>query len=183
METASLIISIISLTVSAIVTGIPFYRNYIERKTRIALIACNGIIRNDVIRIMVTYVNKNWQNAVITNTHISLSHSKLLNEFTKVNHAHSCKPFNPLAITEKMHASIELEYSLSDLKDVDLKDVDLKDADVYVHTEYIDSQGQRLSDSHRVGNLCRSGINTKMVLIESAIYELQGRSILMSMNL
>lgn len=169
METASLIISIISLTVSAIVTGIPFYRNYIERKTRIALIACNGIIRNDVIRIMVTYVNKNWQNAVITNTHISLSHSKLLNEFTKVNHAHSCKPFNPLAITEKMHASIELEYSLSDLKD----------ADVYVHTEYIDSQGQRLSDSHRVGNLCRSGISTKMVLIESAIYELQGRSILM----
>lgn len=156
METASLIISIISLTVSAIVAGIPFYRNYIERKTRIALIACNRVIRNDVIRIMVTYVNKNWQNAVITNTHISLSHSKLLNEFTKVNHAHSCKPFNPLAITEKMHASIELEYSLSDLKDVDLKD-----ADVYVHTEYIDSQGQRLSDSHRVGNLCRGGINTK----------------------
>lgn len=72
-----------------------------------------------------------------------------------------------------MHASIELEYSLSDLKD----------ADVYVHTEYIDSQGQRLSDSHRVGNLCRSGISTKMVLIESAIYELQGRSILMSMKL
>lgn len=178
METASLIISIISLIVSAIITGIPFYRNYIERKTRIALIACNGIIRNDVIRIMVTYVNKNWQNAVITNTHISLSHSKLLNEFTKVNHAHSCKPFNPLVITEKMHASIELEYSLSDLKDVDLKD-----ADVYVHTEYIDSQGQRLSDSHRVGNLCRSGINTKMVLIESTIYELQGRSILMSMKL
>ena len=60
---------------------------------------------------------------------------------------------------------------------------DLKDADVYVHTEYIDSQGQRLSDSHRVGNLCRSGISTKMVLIESAIYELQGRSILMSMKL
>lgn len=84
METASLIISIISLTVSAIVTGIPFYRNYIERKTRIALIACNGIIRNDVIRIMVTYVNKNWQNAVITNTHISLSHSKLLNVFRSV---------------------------------------------------------------------------------------------------
>jgi len=178
METASLIISIISLTVSAIITGIPFYRNYIERKTRIALIACNGIIRNDVIRIMVTYVNKNWQNAVITNTHISLSHSKLLNEFTKVNHAHSCKPFNPLVITEKMHASIELEYSLSDLKDVDLKD-----ADVYVHTEYIDSQGQRLSDSHRIGNLCMSGISTKMVLIESTIYELQGRSILMSMKL
>ena len=95
-----------------------------------------------------------------------------------MNHAHSCKPFNPLVITEKMHASIELEYSLSDLKDVDLKD-----ADVYVHTEYIDSQGQRLSDSHRVGNLCRSGINTKMVLIESTIYELQGRSILMSMKL
>ena len=40
-----------------------------------------------------------------------------------------------------------------------------------------------LSDSHRVGNLCRSGISTKMVLIESAIYELQGRSILMSMKL
>ena len=173
MGIISLIISIISISISVIVTGIPFYCKYIEKKTKIALIACDGVIRDDMIRIVVTYVNKNWQNAVITNTHISLSHSKLLNEFTKVNHAHSCKPFNPLAITEKMHASIELEYSLSDLKD----------ADVYVHTEYIDSQGQRLSDSHRVGNLCRSGISTKMVLIESTIYELQGRSILMSMKL
>lgn len=89
-----------------------------------------------MIRIVVTYVNKNWQNAVITNSHIALCHPKLLNEFTKLNHAYSCKPFNPVAITEKMHASIELEYSLSELKEVDLEN-----ADVYVHTEYIDSQG------------------------------------------
>ena len=61
--------------------------------------------------------------------------------------------------------------------------MDLENADVYVHTEYIDSQGQRLSDSHRIGILCMSGISTKMVLIESTIYELQGRSILMSMKL
>lgn len=40
-------------------------------------------------------------------------------EFTKVNHAYSCKSFNPVVITEKMHASIELEYSLSELKEVD----------------------------------------------------------------
>ena len=146
MGIISLIISIISISISVIVTGIPFYCKYIEKKTKIALIACDGIIRDDMIRIVVTYVNKNWQNAVITNTHISLSHSKLLNEFTKANHAHSCKTFNPLAITEKMHASIELEYSLSELKEVDLEN-----ADVYVHTEYIDSQGQRLFDNHRIG--------------------------------
>ena len=161
MGIISLIISIISISISVIVTGIPFYCKYIEKKTKIALIACDGVIRDDMIRIVVTYVNKN-----------------LLNEFTKLNHAYSCKPFNPVAITEKMHASIELEYSLSELKEVDLEN-----ADVYVHTEYIDSQGQRLSDSHRIGNLCMSGISTKMVLIESTIYELQGRSILMSMKL
>ena len=178
MGIISLIISIISISISVIVTGIPFYCKYIEKKTKIALIACDGVIRDDMIRIVVTYVNKNWQNAVITNSYIALCHPKLLNEFTKLNHAYSCKPFNPVAITENMHASIELEYSLSELKEVDLEN-----ADVYVHTEYIDSQGQRLSDSHRIGNLCMSGISTKMVLIESTIYELQGRSILMSMKL
>ena len=159
MEIASLVISILSIVISAIVAGIPFYRKYIEKKTKIAL-------------------NKNWQNAVIINSHINLYHPKLLNEFTKVNHAYSCKSFNPVVITEKMHASIELEYSLSELKEVDLEN-----ADVYVHTEYIDSQGQRLFDNHRIGNLCMSGISTKMVLIESTMYELQGRSILMSMKL
>ena len=178
MEIASLVISILSIVISAIVAGIPFYRKYIEKKTKIALIACDGIIRDDMIRIVVTYVNKNWQNAVITNSYIALCHPKLLNEFTKLNHAYSCKSFNPVVITEKMHASIELEYSLSELKEVDLEN-----ADVYVHTEYIDSQGQRLFDNHRIGNLCMSGISTKMVLIESTIYELQGRSILMSMKL
>lgn len=106
MEIASLVISILSIVISAIVAGIPFYRKYIEKKTKIALIACDGIIRDDMIRIVVTYVNKNWQNAVIINSHINLYHPKLLNEFTKVNHAYSCKSFNPVVITEKMHASI-----------------------------------------------------------------------------
>ena len=91
MEIASLVISILSIVISAIVAGIPFYRKYIEKKTKIALIACDGIIRDDMIRIVVTYVNKNWQNAVIINSHINLYHPKLLNEFTKVNHAYSCK--------------------------------------------------------------------------------------------
>lgn len=101
MEIASLVISILSIVISAIVAGIPFYRKYIEKKTKIALIACDGIIRDDMIRIVVTYVNKNWQNAVIINSHINLYHPKLLNEFTKVNHAYSCKSFNPVVITEK----------------------------------------------------------------------------------
>lgn len=35
MEIASLIVSIISLTVLVIVTGIPFYRKHIEKKTKI----------------------------------------------------------------------------------------------------------------------------------------------------
>ena len=147
MEIASLVISILSIVISAIVAGIPFYRKYIEKKTKIALIACDGIIRDDMIRIVVTYVNKNWQNAVIINSHINLYHPKLLNEFTKVNHAYSCKSFNPVVITEKMHASIELEYSLSEFKEVDLENADVY---VYVHTEYIDSQGQRLFDNHRI---------------------------------
>lgn len=99
MEIASLVISILSIVISAIVAGIPFYRKYIEKKTKIALIACDGIIRDDMIRIVVTYVNKNWQNAVIINSHINLYHPKLLNEFTKVNHAYSCKSFNPVVIT------------------------------------------------------------------------------------
>ena len=101
MEIASLVISILSIVISAIVAGIPFYRKYIEKKTKIALIACDGIIRDDMIRIVVTYVNKNWQNAVIINSHINFYHPKLLNEFTKVNHAYSCKSFNPVVITEK----------------------------------------------------------------------------------
>lgn len=77
MEIASLVISILSIVISAIVAGIPFYRKYIEKKTKIALIACDGIIRDDMIRIVVTYVNKNWQNAVIINSHINLYHPKL----------------------------------------------------------------------------------------------------------
>lgn len=77
MEIASLVISILSIVISAIVAGIPFYRKYIEKKTKIALIACDGIIRDDMIRIVVTYVNKNWQNAVIINSHINLYHPKV----------------------------------------------------------------------------------------------------------
>lgn len=84
MEIASLVISILSIVISAIVAGIPFYRKYIEKKTKIALIACDGIIRDDMIRIVVTYVNKNWQNAVIINSHINLYHPKLLNVFRSV---------------------------------------------------------------------------------------------------
>lgn len=56
---ASLIISIISLVISAIIAGVPFYHSYLETKTRIALIACDGITRNNMIRIVITYVNKN----------------------------------------------------------------------------------------------------------------------------
>ena len=89
MGIISLIISIISISISFIVTGIPFYCKYIEKKTKIALIACDGVIRDDMIRIVVTYLNKNWQNAVITNSYIALCHPKLLNEFTKLNHAYS----------------------------------------------------------------------------------------------
>lgn len=127
MEIASLIVSIISLTVLVIVTGIPFYRKHIEKKAKIVLVACDGIIRNNAIRIVVTYVNRNWQNAVITNSYIGLCHPKLRNEFTKVNHECSCKPFSPIVLTEKMRASIELTYSLSELKGVDLEN-----AEVYV---------------------------------------------------
>ena len=178
MEIASLIISIVSLAVSAIVIGIPFYRKHIEKKAKIVLVACDGIIRNDVMRIVVTYVNKNWQNAVITNSSISLCHSKLPDsKFTKVNHECSCKPFSPIVLTEKMYASIELTYSLSELKDVDLENVE-----VHVHTEYIDSRVRKLSDSYRIGTLCMSGINTRMVLIESFAHELQGKHFPMSMK-
>lgn len=128
MEIASLIVSIISLTVLVIVTGIPFYRKHIEKKAKIVLVACNGIIRNDVMRIVVTYVNRNWLNAVITNSSISLCYSKLPDsKLSKVNHECSCKAFSPIVLTEKMHASIELTYSLSELKGVDLEN-----AEVYV---------------------------------------------------
>ncbi|MBD8982819.1 MAG: hypothetical protein EGR83_12355 [Bacteroides cellulosilyticus] len=178
MGIASLIISIISIGISAIVTGIPFYRKYIETKTQIALIACNGIIRDDMIHIVVTYVNRNWQNAVITNSHISLCHSKLPNGFTKANHECNCMVFNPIVLREKMHASVKLVYSLPDLRGVDFSDVNL-----YVNTEYVDSRGQIKSDSHRIGVLCMSGIGTLMVLIESVTYKLRGNSIIMSMKI
>ena len=53
MGIISLIISILSISISVIVTGIPFYCKYIEKKTKIALIACDGVIRADMIRIVV----------------------------------------------------------------------------------------------------------------------------------
>ena len=37
MEIASLVISILSIVISAIVAGIPFYRKYIEKKTKISI--------------------------------------------------------------------------------------------------------------------------------------------------
>lgn len=178
MGILSLIISIISIGISAIITGIPFYRKYIEKKTKIALIACNGIVRDDTIRIVITYVNRNWQNAVITNSSISLCHSKLQNEFTKANHECSCMPFEPIVLQEKAYVSIELLYSLSGLRGVDFSDVN-----VFVNTEYVDSQAQRMSDSYKVAELCKSKVGTLIVIIESVTYELQGKSIIMSMKL
>lgn len=178
MEMLSLIISIISIIVSAIITGIPFYHKHWQKKTEIALIACDGIVRNDVIRIVAAYVNRNWLNATITNSHIGLTLFNSPSKLTKVNHEHCCNSFSPIGLTEKMQASIELTYSLSELKEVDLEN-----AEIYVYTEYIDSKGRKLSDSHKIGTLHISGINTKMVLVESQVYELQGRNFVMSMKL
>lgn len=178
MGIASLIISIISISISAIVTGIPFYRKYMEKKTRIALIACNGIVRDDTISIVVNYVNKNWQNAIIVKGCIILSRSGFSNEFTKTNHACSCKTFEPIVLQERMHASAKLEYSLSDLRGVDFPSVD-----VWINTEYVDCQGQKMSDSSKIGTLRISRIGTLMVSIDSVTHELQRKKVIMSIEL
>lgn len=68
----------------------------------------------------------------------------------------------------------KLVYSLSGLRRVNSSD-----ADAWINTEYVDCQGQGMSDSNRIGKLCMSGMGTWMALIESVTYELQENNVIM----
>lgn len=130
------------------------------------------------MNIMVTYVNKNWQYAVITNSFIRLSIPGCLDRFTRMNHKYSCKSFEPIVLQKKMHASTKLEYSLLDSNEEHFSEID-----IWIDTEYVDCQGKRMSDSNKIGKIHISGKGTLIVVIESVTYELQGRNIIMSANL
>ena len=178
MEIISLIISIISISISAIVTGIPFYYKYIEKKTKITLTACDGIIRNDILHIIITYVNRNWQNAVITDSKITLCKPESAISYTKMLYNWNYISFKPIVLQEKQHASIEITYPLSDLGTEDLTDFS-----ILINTEYVDSKGRRLCDNHTIGGFCKSAINTWMASVESVAHRLNGKIIMASMKL
>lgn len=170
MEMASIIISVCSLIISLVVTGIPFYYNYIAKKEIIELIACDGVIRNNVVYFIVTYVNRRWKNATIVNSYICLSCDKDRGKFVKSNHECSCKEMDPILLSAQMHSTVKLDRSLSslDIKEIEnIKELhDLHDIKVFIHTEYIGAQGGRFSDCCEVGYLTINGKGSLSVWVE-----------------
>lgn len=87
--------------------------------------------------------------------------------------------FEPIVLNEQKHYIKKLEFPLPGA--IDIHTLDKKH--VFLHLEYIDFEGKRISDSYDIGELCISGINTLMILIDSHTHKLQGRQISMSMKL
>lgn len=180
----SIIISVCSLIISLVVTGVPFYYKYIAKEEIIELIACDGIIRNNVVYLIVNYVNRSWKNATIVNSYISLSWDKDKGKFVKSNHECSCKYIEPILLSAQMHSTVKLDYPLPSL---DIKEIRNTKGGNYIkvsiYTEYIGAQGRRFSDCYEVGYLTINGKGSLSVWVESFPHRLQKKEIIASIKL
>lgn len=180
MEIASFAISIISLLVSGILAFIPIHYNYCQKKEELVLTICDGVIRDNVVTISVSYNNIGWRDAILCNNCLHLEYNGQYigdSVFDKINHKYACEWKDAILLKSRTLALVKLEYKLPQ----NLSDFDLNKVNVFVNTQYISAQGERMSAQNFVGRLFENEC-AKSVVIESYKQELKGSKITMSMK-
>ena len=181
MEIASFAISIISLLVSGILAFIPIHYNYHQKNENLILTICDGVIRNNVIIISVSYNNIGWRDAILCSSCLHLKYNGqhfVKSVFDRINHEYVCEWKEAKLLGNRTLTLVKLEYKLPQ----NLSDFDLNKVNVFVNTQYINAQGDRMSAQNFVGRLFENDV-AKSVVIESYKQELKGSKIIMSMNL
>lgn len=180
MEIASFVISIISLLVSGILAFIPIYYNYCQKKEELVLTICDGVIRDNIVAISVSYNNIGWRDAILCSSCLHLKYDGQYignSAFDKINHKYACEWKDAILLKNRTLALVKLEYKLPQ----NLSDFDLNKVNVFVNTQYISAQGERMSAQNFVGRLFENEC-AKSVVIESYKQELKGSKITMSMK-
>lgn len=181
METASFVMSIISLLVSGILAFIPIHYNYCQKKEELVLTICDGVIRDNIVAISISYNNIGWRDAILCSSclHLEYDGQYIGNSvFDKINHKYACEWKDAILLKNRTLALVKLEYKLPQ----NLSDFDMNKVNVFVNTQYISAQGDRMSAQNFVGKLFENEC-AKSVVIESYKQELKGSKIIMSMNL
>lgn len=180
METVSFVMSIISLLVSGILAFIPIYYNYCQKKEKLVLTICDGVIRDNIVTISVSYNNIGWRDAILCSSclHLEYDGQYIGNSvFDKINHKYACEWKDAIFLKNRTLTLVKLEYKLPQ----NLSDFDLNKVNVFVNTQYISAQGDRMSAQNFVGRLFENEC-AKSIGIESYKQELKGSKTIMSMK-
>lgn len=181
METASFVMSIISLLVSGFLAFIPIYYNYLQRKEELVLTICDGVIRDNIVIISVSYNNIGWRDSILCSSYLHLEYNgqHIGNSvFDRINHEYACERKDGILLKNRTLTIVKLEYKLPQ----NLSDFDMNKVNVYVNTQYISAQGDRMSAQNIVGRLFENDV-AKSVMIGSNKQRLKGGKTIMSMNL
>ncbi len=180
METASFVMSIISLLVSGILAFIPIHYNYCQKNEELILTICDGEIRDNVIIISVSYNNVGWRDAILCSSCLHLEYNGQhiwKSVFNRINHKYACEWKDAILLKNRTLTIVKLEYKLPQ----NPSDFDMNKVNVYVNTQYISAQGNRMSVQNIVGRLFENDV-AKSVMIESNKQRLKGGKTIMSMK-
>lgn len=181
MDIASLTISIISLIISGILAFIPIYYNYCQREEKLLITICDGLVRNNVISISVSYNNIGWRDAILCSSCLHLMYNDQhigKSVFDRINHEYACEWKDAILLKKRTLTLVKLEYKLPQ----NVSDFDLNKIKAFVNTQYISAQGDRMSAQNVVGRLLENEC-AKSVMIESYKQNLKGSKTVMSINL
>ena len=171
------LISLLSLIISIVVA----YYSFFQKNEKLILTICDGIIRENFITISVSYNNIGWRDAILCSSCLHLEYNGqhfVKSVFDRINHEHACEWKEAKLLGNRTLTLVKLEYKLPQ----NLSDFDLNKVNVFVNTQYISAQGDRMSAQNFVGKLFENEC-AKSVVIESYKQELKGSKIIMSMNL
>lgn len=170
------LISLFSLIVSFVVA----YYSFFQTKEKLVLTICDGIIRNDIVMISVSYNNIGWRDAILCSSCLHLEYNGQhigKSVFNRINHKYACEWKDAILLKNRTLTIVKLEYKLPQ----NLSDFDMNKVNVFVNTQYINAQGNRMSAQNFVGRLFENEC-AKSVRIESYKHKLKGGKTIMSMK-
>lgn len=176
MSIISLILSILSLSLTAIISGYPFWCKYVKKSTKVYLVVTDCIVREGTLFISLVYINHRWQNIVIANSFIGLFNNPIP-EFQECNRQCSCS-LSPLLLREKEQTVVKLQFSMPDLSHY--KKWLIEETKVYLNTEYIDGHACLRRDQYMVGTLKMADNGAFYLCISNEKHLLQGNSCVIS---
>lgn len=176
MSIISLILSTLSLLLTAIINGYPFLCKYVKKNTKVYLVVTDSIVQEGNLSISLVYINHRWQSTVVANSSIRLFNNTI-SEFQNCNRQYSCS-LSPLLLRENEQAVMKLQYPMPDLSHY--KKWMIEETRVNLNTKYIDNHACLREDQYMVGTLKVADNGTFYLCISHKKHLLQGHSCLIS---